>query len=66
MQCTITKLIIRKRSFYFYLINTLMIAPIASTFKLGWCLISSSMALPKFEAVSPNGSALRRRRIAER
>jgi len=43
-----------------------MIAAIASTFKLGWCLISSSMALPKFEAVSPNGSALRRRRIAER
>ena len=32
---------------------TLMIAFVASVFKDGWCLISSSIALPKLLAVSP-------------
>jgi hypothetical protein len=31
-----------------------------------WCRMSSSMALPRLEAVSPIGSELRRRRIAGR
>lgn len=28
-------------------------AVVASVFKVGWCLISSSTALPKLDAVSP-------------
>lgn len=38
-------------------ILTLIIAAIASVLKLGWCLISSSTAFPKFLAVSPMWSA---------
>jgi len=30
-----------------------MIAFIASVFKVGWCLMSSSMAVPRLDAVSP-------------
>lgn len=70
-------------------------AVVASVFKVGWCLMSSSTALPKLDAVSPvakpniyhllmqvwlvemwvtqhkqsnlpNGSELRRRRMAGR
>lgn len=33
--------------------NTLIMAVVASVFKVGWCLISSSTALPKLDAVSP-------------
>lgn len=34
-------------------ILTLIIAAVASVLRVGWCLINSSTALPKFEAVSP-------------
>lgn len=33
--------------------TTLIMAVVASVFKVGWCLISSSTALPKLDAVSP-------------
>ena len=43
-----------------------MMAAVASCLRLGWFLMSSSMALPRLEAVSPRGSELRRRRMAGR
>ena len=30
-----------------------MMAIMASVFRVGWCLISSSIAVPRLEAVSP-------------
>lgn len=33
--------------------TTLIMAVVASVFKVGWCLMSSSTALPKLDAVSP-------------
>ena len=33
--------------------DTLMMAIMASVFRVGWCLISSSIAVPRLEAVSP-------------
>ena len=46
--------------------RSVMIAFVAACFRLGWCLINSSIALPRFEAVSPIGSELRLRLIAGR
>lgn len=34
-------------------VRTFIMAVVASVFKVGWCLISSSTALPKLDAVSP-------------
>ena len=44
--------------------SKVIIAFVAACFRLGWCLINSSIALPRFEAVSPIGSELRLRLIA--
>lgn len=33
--------------------NTFMMAVMASVLRVGWCLISSSIAVPRLEAVSP-------------
>lgn len=33
--------------------STFIMAVVASVFKVGWCLMSSSTALPKLDAVSP-------------
>ena len=46
--------------------NKVIIAFVAACFRLGWCLINSSIALPRLEAVSPIGSELRLRLIAGR
>lgn len=45
---------------------TFTMAFIACALRLGWCLISSSMALPRLDAVSPIGSEERLRLMAGR